>query len=334
MRKALTLAETTFANEHLLKQIIPAVADSLGCAYPEIPSKQTAILELIAHEQEIFKSLRQSSSKAFKEISSLYPQLRDLDLIECPGFVPAYKELQAVKDTFRNSKIPGDFLYKLSDTYGLTEEHFEKLAQIELLTYSIDDYQEEVARAKQKAKGALNANLVSDQLLLSYNNSLKDLTKTLTPTNNSYKYNYKYDSKEKEYKMPALETKVLGILYNDVRVAEVVCNGQSNMPDNLSVITESSNFYYESGGQQSDKGVLIVTNASNERLELNVCDVHLINNCVVHICELPAEKSYFALALGDNVELMVDMKHRKRNMCHHTGKYLLLVYLCGSRKLL
>ncbi|KAM7358050.1 alanine--tRNA ligase, mitochondrial [Cochliomyia hominivorax] len=323
LRKALTVSENVFANENLLTQLIPVVVDSLGCAYPEIVNKQSDILELIAHEQEIFKALRQSSSKAFTEILSEFPNLEDIDLMECPGFVPAYREFQAIKDTFKNNNIPGDFLHKLTDTYGLTEEHFQKLAQLEEMTYNVAEYQEALAKAKEKAKGSLNSKHHSDKLLQSINEALKVLTKNLPVTENHYKYNYTYDIQDKKYIVPDLKTKVLGILYNDVNVEEVVCNRKSNTQDILSIITEASNFYYESGGQESDKGVVIIKTLENDLQELKVSNVRFINDCVVHTCELPVEKAHFTLGIGDEVVLQVDASHRQRNICHHTATHLL-----------
>ena len=319
LRKALTVSENVFANESLLRHLIPVVVESLGSAYPELANKQNDILELIIHEQEIFKALRESSSKAFIEVLSEFPNLEDIDLMECPGFVPAYREFQAVKNNFKNNSIPGDFLYKLTDTYGLTEEHFQKLAQLEEMSYDLKEYQEVMTKAKQKAKSSLKIHDHSDKLLQSIKEALVDLTRNLPNTQNDYKYMYTYDYKEKKYRIPPLKTKVLGILYNDVKVEEVVCNGMHNTQDIVSIVTEGSNFYYESGGQQSDQGVLVIKTLSGESLELKVSDVRFINDCVVHTCELPMEKANFTIGIGDEVELLVDSDHRKRNICHHTG---------------
>lgn len=332
LRKALRVSENVFANECLLSHLIPVVVESLGSAYPELINKQNDILELIAHEQEIFKTLRESSSKAFTEVLSEFPNLEDIDLMECPGFVPAYREFQTLKSNFKNNNIPGDFLYKLTDTYGLTEEHFQKLAQLEEMSYNINDYREVMAEAKQKAKSSFKNHDHSDKPLQSIKEALVDFTRNLPNTENDFKYVYTYDPQEKKYIIPSLKTKVLGILYNDVKVEEVVCNGIHNTRDIVSFVTEASNFYYESGGQQSDQGVLIIKSLSNENLELKVHNVCLINECVVHTCELPTEKANFTIGVGDEVELQVDSNHRKKNICHHTGilKYTLFFSLSLS----
>ncbi|XP_013100290.1 alanine--tRNA ligase, mitochondrial [Stomoxys calcitrans] len=324
LRKAITVSENVFGNETLLQHIIPVVADSLGSAYPEIANKQNDILELISHEQEVFKALRESSSKAFSEVLVEYPNLEDVDLMECPGFVPAYREFQSQKHTFKNHCIPGEFLFKLSDTYGLTEEHFKKLAQSEEMTYDSSDYKDVVTRAKLKAKSSMNFNEQENTHLKNIEKSLVDITKSLPSTDNHYKYSYTYNELEKEYAVPDLNSKVLGILYNDVCVNEVVSTGGfSNTKDIISIVTEASNFYYESGGQQADKGCIILEAANGESLDLKVIAVRSINDCVIHMCELPKERLKFTLAVGDNVVLNIDKIHRKRNICHHTAVHLL-----------
>ncbi|XP_075164210.1 alanine--tRNA ligase, mitochondrial [Haematobia irritans] len=324
LRKAITVSESIFANESLLHHIIPVVAESLGSAYPEILNKQNDMSELIRHEQEIFKTLRETSSKAFNEVLNEYPSLEDVDLMECPGFVPAYREFQSLKHTFKNHCIPGEFLYKLSDTYGLTEEHFKKLAQFEDMTYDSAGYKDVVARAKLKAKGSMAYSDQPNPHLKNLEMTLVDTTKSLQPTDNHSKYIYAYNDLEKKYVIPDVKSKVLAVLYNDVSVNEVVCTGGvSNMKDILSIVTEASNFYYESGGQQSDKGVIILNTANGQTLELKVINVRYINDCVVHMCELPTERLQFTLATGDNVVLRIDENHRKRNTCHHTAVHLM-----------
>lgn len=314
------MSENIFANDKLLNDLIPVVVDSLGCAYPEIPNKQQAILELISHEQEVFKALRESSSKAYTEVLSEFPNLEDVDLMECPGFVPAYRDFQSIKHTFKNNKIPGDFLYKLTDTYGLTEENFQKLAELEDMTYDMAGYKNAVANAKLKAKAAMLPSEQTNSIFKNIEESLAKVTKSLPASDNQYKYNYTYNEVEKEYTLPELKTKVLAVLYNDVSVNEVVCHGGiSNNNDVISIVTEASNFYYESGGQQSDKGVVLLRNSNNETVELRVINVRAINECIVHMCEIPKEKINFAVATGDEVVLQVDCNHRKRNICHHTG---------------
>lgn len=321
LRKALSISEQVFAHDKLLSQLVPIVVETLGEAYPEMSSKQQAVIELIAHEQEVYKNLRESSSKAFAEVLTEFPNLDDIDLMECPGFVPAYREFQVQRSNFPNNTIPGEFLYKLTDTYGLTEESFLKLAELENMNCDLERYRAELALAKLKTKEPQNSRGDFD---LARQERIADaqvqLTKRLASTDNSYKYIYSYDEKNECYAIPMLKSYVLGMLQDETEVTRI---RPEESFDSLSIVTSASNFYFESGGQQSDLGKLLVRNnlKPEEPHKLDVVGVKHLNDCVVHICRLTTAVDDFQLAVGDEVQLEVDAKQRQLNTCHHTGWY-------------
>lgn len=322
LRKALHISEQVFAHENLLQQLVPIVVETLGEAYPEMSNKQQAVIELIAHEQEVYKNLRKSSSKAFAEVLTEFPKLDDIDLMECPGFVPAYREFKEQRSNFSNNTIPGDFLYKLTDTYGLTEESFLKLAELENMNCDLHRYRAELALAKLRIKDPQRNGCDYDELLQSrISKAQVELSKRLPCTDNSYKYVYKYDENSQSYAVPTLETHVLGLLSNDVEVSNIL-GSRLKKTDTLSIITEASNFYYESGGQQSDLGTLLVKNKfkPDEPHELDVLGVKYLNDCVVHVCSLSVPTEDFALSVGDKLNLKVDTKKRQLNTIHHSGR--------------
>ncbi|XP_037935864.1 alanine--tRNA ligase, mitochondrial [Teleopsis dalmanni] len=327
LRKAFTISEQTFANENLVAQLVPIVVETLGSAYPEMYIKQHAVLELIEHEREVYKILRETSSKAFIEALTEFPNLEDIDLMECPGFVPAYRDLQSQKPHFINNTLPGKFLFKLRDTYGLTEENFHKLAELENMSCDLKGYKEELCNAKYKTKCAMtkvedNKNLSKqwkciDEVLNSY-------TAQLPTTNNSLKYNYSYDASSSKYNINAAIAQIQGLTHNDSIANELNMTNVDTNDDVICIITDRSNFYYESGGQQSDRGKVLIKLDDGKCSELNIVDVKFINNCVVHVCRLePTAEKNFSLCVGENVELIVDAKHRKSNICHHTATHLL-----------
>jgi len=265
LRKALNISDHVFAHEKLLTQLVPIVVETLGEAYPEMSAKQQAVIDLINHEQEVYKNLRESSSKAFAEVLTEFPNLDDIDLMECPGFVPAYREFQVQRSKFSNNTIPGDFLYKLTDTYGLTEESFLKLAELENMNCDLERYRAEVSLAKIKAKGNQReseggslSDLINEQRIAE---AQAKLTKRLAPTDNSHKYAYSFDKESDLYQIPPVRTLVLGMLLNDAEVSRTQGSRiQDPATDLLSLVTTASNFYYESGGQQSDGGKILVSN--------------------------------------------------------------------------
>ncbi|KAH8278241.1 hypothetical protein KR044_006942 [Drosophila immigrans] len=326
LRKALSISKQVFAHENLAAQLVPIVAETLGDAYPEISAKQQSVIELIAHEQEVFKQLCESSSKAFAEVVTEFPKLDDIDLMECPGFVPAYREFQVQRCNFANNTIPGDFLYKLTDTYGLTEESFLKLAELENMNCDLDRYRAELAVAKLRTKHSLRQGVYTDFAMEQrIANAQALLTKKLPPTDNSYKYIYSYDMKSKSYIIPTLKSRVLGLLHNDTEVSNTQGRRLNPNLDTVSIVTAASCFYYESGGQQSDVGKLLVQSKQqpHECHQLEVLDVKQLNGCVVHVCCLTTPIKDLELAVGGEIQLKVNVKHRQSNMCHHTATHLL-----------
>ncbi|KAH8365808.1 hypothetical protein KR093_004670 [Drosophila rubida] len=326
LRKALSISKQVFAHENLLAQLVPIITETLGDAYPEISTKQQSVIELIAHEQEVYKCLCESSSKAFAEVLTEFPKLDDIDLMECPGFVPAYREFQVQRSNFANNTIPGDFLYKLTDTYGLSEESFLKLAEIENMNCDLERYRAELAvaklRSKQPLPNGVERDFVMEQRIA---NAQALLTKQLAPTDNSYKYIYSYNMKTESYEMPTLKSHVLGLLHNDIDVPSTQGRCLNQNSDRLSIVTAASCFYYESGGQQSDLGNLFVISKQNpeKHHKLEVVDVKQFNGCVVHVCCLTTPIEDLHLAVGDEIHLKVNVKHRQLNMCHHTATHLL-----------
>lgn len=306
----------------MLRQLVPIVVETLGEAYPEMSKKQQAVIELIAHEQEVYKNLRESSSKAFAEVLTEFPKLDDIDLMECPGFVPAYREFKEQRCNFSNNTIPGDFLYKLTDTYGLTEESFLKLAELENMNCDLHRYRAELALAKLRTTEPQRNGEDFDELFQArISEAQVELSKRLPSTDNSHKYVYKYDEESQTHTVPTLETHVLGLLSNDVEVSNIL-GSRLKKTDTVSIISEASNFYYESGGQQSDLGTLLVENKlkPDEPHELDVLGVKYLNDCVVHVCSLRSPTEGFAIAVGDKLHLKVDTKKRQLNTIHHSGR--------------
>ena len=83
------------------------------------------------------------------------------------------------------------------------------------------------------------------------------------------------------------------------------------------LILEKSNFYSESGGQESDRGCIKL--ATNYMTEFDVLSISDKNGYIIHtgVCEEGK------LHVGEDVVLLVDSDHRGRNIVHHTATHLL-----------
>ncbi|XP_055374023.1 alanine--tRNA ligase, mitochondrial [Condylostylus longicornis] len=319
MRTCFQISEQVFKNEDLLNKIVPTVVDILGTSYPEMHIKLNDTLEIIYHEQEVFKALRLNSIRELQGILK-EQDLRDFDLIDNPGFFQAYKELKSLKSSFSDNTIPGSFLYKLHDTYGLNEESMQKLALLEQLNTDMTDFKNELQKVKQKTKSLLYSQ--GDEMHKKFEESMSKLSQTCSNTDDSFKYNYKFNSVIEEYETEPIKSQILGIIKNG-EIIKSKCAAHDE--DVICIITDKSNFYYESGGQEGDKGVLKITmNGScmnNTRVEFLVDDVKFMNNNTIHIGKFQSPN--VIVSVGDDVEHLVDRTHRTRNIMHHTSTHLL-----------
>lgn len=280
----------------MLDEIIPIVVDILGPTYPEMSLKLPGILEMIKNEEEIFRSLRKSSSTDCKELIKQYPGLQDLDIMDCAGFVPAFRELQS--QSFLDGIIPGQMLFKLNSTYGLQDETISNIAEVLNLQLNVEEWRDEIKKAKLKSKGSLDV-----QKQNNYDERISSLTKNLKPTDNGPKYMYHFDKTSKSYEVDSVLATVTGCL--------------SNEDGTFSMVTDRSNFYYTSGGQQSDKGIFELPSGNTFLVHF----VENVNNCIVH-CGL-LKSSSEEVRVGDKVTLRVDPQVRTRNIIHHTATHLL-----------
>ena len=81
------------------------------------------------------------------------------------------------------------------------------------------------------------------------------------------------------------------------------------------VVLDRTPFYYESGGQVSDKGKIY-----SDDLYLEVLDVQKINDTICHIVKI--NKGTLNLDSND-VIAEIDLEHRKRTMSNHTATHML-----------
>ena len=112
---------------------------------------------------------------------------------------------------FRNKigRIPGEFAYKLYDTYGLRPDTIAELAEIESLSFDKNDFDrtfEEARRKSKAASGQASWDLIS-------RTSLDFLEQNGVPkTDDSYKYRYRFE--ENGYEFLPVNAKLLGFVVN------------------------------------------------------------------------------------------------------------------------
>ncbi|XP_058833123.1 alanine--tRNA ligase, mitochondrial [Topomyia yanbarensis] len=301
VRRSISLSERIFGCPTLVRQLVPVVVERLGDTYPEMGRKQTETQQIIQHEEQSYQKLCSNMRSESRTLLKQLSYLDESDIIDHPGLPHALKEIHRLKTKERVVGLNGEQIHKMYDTYGLDEDLLVRITQHERMELNLAGYESYSKRLKDGAKLELAARM-QENLNASY--SLKhDLNeKQNCPTRNEYKYNYVYSKDKQMYEIPQLKTKITSMFTTD--------NGLCH------VITEKSNLYYESGGQQSDKGRLWKANDASTQYEVKNVTEH--QGFVLHTID-----DGRALSVGDEIILAVDPIRRSSNIVHHTATHLL-----------
>lgn len=282
----------------MLVETIPVVASILGETFNELNDKLSTVLEVVKHEQEVFKLLRSKMSKDVEQLIVQNPKLAEVDMFDYPDFLVGYKNFLNYKNSCQNNVLSGDFMYYVYSSCGFDLELISQLAEIEGMTIDKAGFDEKM---QQDKKAYLNDKKLNTELL----SILDDLL--VNPTDNDLKYNYTFDDVHKLYRVEPVKSKIISILDHSGSVT--TASGPS-----VKLILEKSPFYYESGGQEADAGFIC---KNGKKFKLKALSNQ--KNFVIHEVEMTGEES---LAVGDEVELHVDSIRRTALTRNHTATHL------------
>ncbi|HUT83836.1 MAG TPA: alanine--tRNA ligase, partial [Thermodesulfobacteriota bacterium] len=243
------------------------VVDMMQEAYPDLKRNRNYLLSVVKSEEERFSDTLDSGLKILHEEK---------------------ERLKAV-----NLKvIPGDVIFKLYDTHGVTFDFISDIVQAEGLALDEIGFHQAMEEQRQRSRqfwkgsGEEQVNEVYKNLVNSgMKTSFVGYT-TLTSTS------------------PVLA------LIRDGRMVEKAQAG-----DTVEIVTEKTPFYGESGGQAGDNGVI----------ESPSCTVEIegamkpVPDLVIHKGRLTRGE----LKAGDVVTLKVEDKKRKATALNHTATHLL-----------
>jgi alanyl-tRNA synthetase len=234
--------------------------------------------------------------KAYPQLLEKKDFIKEVIKLEEERFFITLKEgVKKVADIIRSARsegrnvIRGEEAFTLYDTYGFPLDLTEDMAEENHFTVDTDGFnrmmEEQRNRARQAQKSG-NA-FASDQLLVEL---LADLPETGFTG---------YDRFEEE-------SVVLAIIKDDVKVDFAA-------DTEVTVITSSTPFYAEGGGETADTGYIHADTGSVE-----VGDVQKVARWIIHTGRL-----HGSLRRGDLVRLELDMEKRLATSRNHTATHLL-----------
>ncbi|MCI0470959.1 MAG: alanine--tRNA ligase-related protein, partial [Candidatus Aminicenantes bacterium] len=263
LRRAAKHGKALGLNTAFLSKVSGEAIEIMKDSYPELEYNRDFIAEVLQVEEERFNHTLANGLKRFEEL------------------------LQ--KSLENNEKIiPGEELFKLSDTYGFPLDFAVDLANEKEIAIDYQGFQAALEDQKQKSR------LSTAQKQKAVKN-LENVDKYQTQFTG-------YDSLEEEAVLTA-------VYVADKSVSAIEKNQEGIL------IFDKTPFYAESGGQVGDTGL-----GKSDTVLFKIKNTHKTNTgAFLHVVQMKTG----TLTVGDKVNLIVDHERRKNIAVHHSTTHLL-----------
>ncbi|NCA70262.1 MAG: alanine--tRNA ligase [Sphingobacteriia bacterium] len=258
MRRAIRHGYQLGCTTPFFHRLVPVLIAEMGEAYPELVAARAHVERVILLEEERFAE-------------TLEHGMRILD--------------EAIAD-LADSRIPGETVFKLYDTYGFPTDLTADIARERGLTLDLDGFEQAMARQRARARAASQFGGAASVAI-----EVAGETEFCG-----------YERLEEEATIVAL--------YGPEGACDQLATGQEGL-----VILDLTPFYGESGGQVGDRGWLLAESGC-----LEVLDTQRKGDGV--LCHL-GRVGEGELAVGDRVLARVDAERRRDTALNHSATHLL-----------
>lgn len=274
IRRALRFAALMGVHEPFLYKVAARVTETMGSAYPELPERAEFIKRVVSEEERRFALTLDNGLKLLEE---------ELSALERNG----------------DRIIPGDFCFKLYDTYGFPLDIITDVAEKRGLApdkkrfMELMNEQRTRAREVGKKSGLFGAESTSE---------LKALRTALEERGITTEF--------VGYETLAVKTPLVALLDGNGALVRELGEGTTGY-----IVVEKTPFYAESGGQTSDHGfVRTATGKASVQGAIRLRKDLMITIVTVERGELLE---------GQHADLEVDGDMRKAIAANHTATHLL-----------
>ena len=264
MRRAIRYGRNIGLTRPFLHETAKVVFDIMKPAYPDLIDAKAYITNVIQNEEVRFSETLDHGLKILND---------NLANLKAKG----------------QTRVPGDLIFKLYDTYGFPVDIVKDVVRDENLDLDMDGYDQ--AMKEQRAKSRTVA--------------------AFTEIGEAYK-NLSAEGVMPEfvgYDTTTFESKVL-LLVQDGREVKETVSGQG-----VEIVTEATPFYGEAGGQVGDSGKI-----TGSDFEIKVVDtIKDPTGIIIHKGNMVSG----SIKKGQNVTLTVEKTSRNAAECNHTATHLL-----------
>jgi alanyl-tRNA synthetase len=264
LRRAIRYGRNIGLSRPFLHKTAAVVFDIMKPAYPELSEAAAFITNIIKNEEVRFLETLDTGLKLLNDTLS---------------------EIKTRGET----RVPGDVIFKLYDTYGFPVDIVRDVVRDENMSLDLEGF--DSAMDAQRARSRSVATFAS----------ISDAYKKLSARG--------FKPEFRGYEMLTSDSKVKLIVEGGSEIAEAVA-GQS-----VELVTDETPFYAESGGQVGDSGKITAKN-----FEMKVVDtIKDPTGLIIHKGNIIAGK----IKKGQKVTLSVDGAKRKATALNHTATHIL-----------
>ncbi|MGD2037150.1 MAG: alanine--tRNA ligase, partial [Desulfobacterales bacterium] len=264
LRRAIRYGRNIGLSRPFLHKTAAVVFDIMKPAYPELSEAAAFITNIIKNEEVRFLETLDTGLKLLNDTLS---------------------EIKTRGET----RVPGDVIFKLYDTYGFPVDIVRDVVRDENMSLDLEGF--DSAMDAQRARSRSVATFAS----------ISDAYKKLSARG--------FKPEFRGYEMLTSDSKVKLIVEGGSEIAEAVA-GQS-----VELVTDETPFYAESGGQVGDSGKITAKN-----FEMKVVDtIKDPTGLIIHKGNIIAGK----ITKGQKVTLSVDGAKRKATALNHTATHIL-----------
>ncbi|WP_347981439.1 alanine--tRNA ligase [Lactococcus petauri] len=263
LRRAVMHGKKLGIEGKFLAQFVPVVGKIMESYYPEVLEKQDFIMQIIDREEEAFGRTIDGGSKLLDEL------------------------LAKLKEEGK-TRLEGQDIFRLYDTYGFPVELTEELAEDAGFKIDHEGFKAAMKEQQDRARAAV----VKGGSMGAQNETLQSIK----------------EESEFLYDVEKYDGKLLVAVKDDEKVDTV--SGEAQL------IFDKTPFYAEMGGQVSDHGV--IKNAAG-KVVAEVKDVqHAPNGQNLHMVDILS-----TLVVGETYTLEIDAERRHGIIKNHTATHLL-----------
>ena len=273
LRRAVRFGRKLGLIDPFLYRLVPAVVEVMKEPYPELLESRERVSRIILAEEERFGDTLTLGLERLDEIA------RNLK-------------------TKGKNVIPGDDVFKLSDTYGFPPELTDEVAREKDLSIDWEAFQKALEEQRQRGRLAWKG-LAEEEVLPVYHEIRKSCPAT----------------EFCGYEQLALRSQIMAIISRGEEVAEAREGGD------IEVILDRTPFYAGAGGQVGDTGVIQMAAGAMEITDT----ISPLDGLIIHKGRVTSGRLSRSEAggEGEKAEALVDQARRRQIERHHTATHLL-----------